>query len=238
MHSFIRLWAILFIVVLAGIPALAEEIQLKDGTKVTGKITGVKDDVFQVKTSYGEIQIPRSEIVSINFPENQPKSAATEKEIAEPPVQESLEGTHYVNRTGNFELYLPPGWKIARKQPGLLAFLSSSDETVVLTIKSEVFGGTLNSYKELVEMQLKNNFSNYKRLGESTVALDGKAGVQLEWKGKAKDDSDNTPMRNLDVLLPYEGKVMRITFLTVEVLFNDARPQMEKILASYKSLKP
>ena len=66
----------LFLVVAA---VCAEEIQLKDGTKITGRILGVNGDVFQVKTSYGEINVPRSDIISINFPENQPKPEAKEE---------------------------------------------------------------------------------------------------------------------------------------------------------------
>lgn len=53
----------------------AEEIQLKDGSKITGKITGVDGNTFQVKTAYGEIKVPRTEIVTIQFPENSTKKS-------------------------------------------------------------------------------------------------------------------------------------------------------------------
>jgi hypothetical protein len=78
---------------------VAEEIQLKDGSKITGKLTGVNGDAFQVKTAYGEIQVPRSEVVTINFPENLPAKAD-----GAPPeqVDEALEGLQYVNRTAGF----------------------------------------------------------------------------------------------------------------------------------------
>ena len=63
-----------WLLVLAGLVIVvqlgAEEIQLKDGTKVTGKIVGVSGETFQVKTAYGDINIPRSQVISITFPEN------------------------------------------------------------------------------------------------------------------------------------------------------------------------
>ena len=51
-------------------PLRAEEIQLKDGNKVTGKVIAITGDAFQIKTAYGNILVPRSEIISIGFPEN------------------------------------------------------------------------------------------------------------------------------------------------------------------------
>ena len=59
----------LLVLSLAGLPARAEEIQLKDGTKVTGKLVSINGDSFQVKTAYGDIQVPRAQILSIEFPE-------------------------------------------------------------------------------------------------------------------------------------------------------------------------
>ena len=54
------LWAWIATVALACVPVRAEEIQLKDGTKVTGKLTGITNDTFQVKTAYGDIQVAAS----------------------------------------------------------------------------------------------------------------------------------------------------------------------------------
>src|ERR1039457_5334205 len=56
----------------------AEELHLKDGTKISGTLTGVTGDTFRVKTAYGEIQVPRSQVVSITFPESQANSQSEE----------------------------------------------------------------------------------------------------------------------------------------------------------------
>ena len=42
-------------------PARAEEITLKDGTKIVGHMTGITSDKIEVETSYGKIQLNRSE---------------------------------------------------------------------------------------------------------------------------------------------------------------------------------
>jgi hypothetical protein len=118
-----RYWIFILSVCLFWAPLHAEEIQLKDGTKITGKLTAISGDTFQVKTAYGDIQVPRAEVISITFPENQPKKDSAESK-PRPPVDESLNGTSYKNRTANFQLAVPQGWssllKWARNRPRLL----------------------------------------------------------------------------------------------------------------------
>lgn len=112
----------------------AEEIQLKDGTKVTGKLVGVTGETFQVKTAYGDINIPRSEVVSITFPENAPKSAGNDSGSL-PPIDEELKGETYTNRTASFQITVPSGWKLApelRTSKDVIAALDSPDETLFL----------------------------------------------------------------------------------------------------------
>ena len=101
----------------------AEEIQLKNGTKLTGTIVRVDGSVFQVKTAYGDVRIPRSDLISISFAgDQQPDNTAKTKEP--PVVNERLAGTAYTNHTANFELGVPDGWLLApelvRNNPTLL----------------------------------------------------------------------------------------------------------------------
>jgi len=228
-----RYWAFLMLVLLAAFPVLAEEIQLKDGTKVTGKITGVKDDVFQVKTSYGEIQIPRAEIVSITFPENQPKSA--EAPMRE--VDENLEGNRYINRTAKFRLTVPEGWvllpELREIRKDVAAALASKDKSLVFMVTRETFDGSLNSFKALAEVQYSTIFGSYQKLSESDLQLDGRKGIRLVLKGTKKADS---AMKALVIILPSEGRYTRLSFITVEPLFDEALPVVEKMAMSYISL--
>src|SRR5260370_27719301 len=102
------LWAWIATGARACVPVRAEEIQLKDGTKVTGKLTGITNDTFQVKTAYGDIQGPRAQLISINFTENQPKKESdAEEPKAKSPIEESLNDTTYTTETEQCHVIMP-----------------------------------------------------------------------------------------------------------------------------------
>jgi hypothetical protein len=56
----------------------ADELHLKDGTKVIGTIVGYQGNSFRVKTSYGFALVERSSVVSITVTKSDPKPAAAE----------------------------------------------------------------------------------------------------------------------------------------------------------------
>src|SRR6266404_1584095 len=102
------------------LPAAAEEILLKDGTKIVGHMSALQADKIEVETAYGKMQLKRGDIIAINFPENGTVAPAASPAAAQDValnIDESLRGTQYVNRTGKFTLTLPPDWKIDAKQP-------------------------------------------------------------------------------------------------------------------------
>ena len=216
----------------------AEEIQLKDGTKITGKRIAITGDTFQVKTAYGDIQVPRAEVVSITFPENQAKKDSARSK-PRPPVDESLNGTTYKNRTANFQLTVPQGWVLAlelvAQSPDIVAGLKSPDEIYFVLVTPEKFSGTLSAYEGLVETQYQINFKDYKKLSENPIQMDGRAGIRLIWHGKNTGAND-APPKALIYLLPYENRMVRLTFLTVEPVFDEGLPIFEKIAASYQTL--
>jgi hypothetical protein len=55
--------------------AAAEELVLKDGTKIVGKMTAINGDKIEVETAYGKMQVNRADVVTISFPENNPGGA-------------------------------------------------------------------------------------------------------------------------------------------------------------------
>jgi hypothetical protein len=220
------------------VPARAEEIQLKDGTKITGKLIAVNGDTFQVKTAYGEIQVPRSEVLSITFPENQPKKEEASAQ-AETPVDESLQGTTYTNRTAHFQVTVPPTWKLAPelRDQDIIAALKSPDETLFVFFTAEKFEGNLSTYKVLCETQYQTQLKDYEKLSESEIHLDGKTGIRLVIQGKSAS-ANNTQLKFLVYILPYEGRMVRLTFFTLEPLFSDNLATFEAIAASYHTVTP
>src|SRR5260221_2070848 len=88
------------------LPAAAEEILLKDGTKIVGHMSSLQADKIEVETAYGKMQIKRGDIIAINFPENGASTAPgpPASKDAAPSIEESLRRTQYVNKTHNFTL--------------------------------------------------------------------------------------------------------------------------------------
>ncbi len=218
----------------------AEELHLKDGTKISGTLTGVTGDIFRVKTAYGEIQVPRSQVVSITFSESQPNPQSSQDQVT-PVVDELLQNTTYTNRTANFQLTVPQGWKLApglrAQTPEVAAALQSEDETLFFLFTPEKFAGNLTTYRILVETQYQTKFKDYEKLSESNIQLDGRTGIQLVWHAKNSQAND-MPLKAVVYILPYDGRMVRLSFLTLEGLFNEALPIFEKIAASYHSISP
>jgi hypothetical protein len=213
----------------------AEEIQLKDGSKLTGKITAIDGNTFHVKTAYGEIQVPRTEIVSIQFPENSAKKEGSGEDAASQP-DESLEGTLYSNRTAHFQVTVPAGWAISpelRKAKEIAAALKSADQAHFFLVTPEPYTGSLTTYRVLAETQYQSKFQEYQKLSESETKLDGRNGLRIVFKGKPADT--NTTLKFLVYIIPYEDRMVRLSFFTFEPLFDDAVPIFEKMAVSYHS---
>ena len=62
-------------------PARADEIKLKDGSKINGIIVGFEDNSFKVKTSYGFAVVQKDQVVSITVtdPAKQPEPDSAKK---------------------------------------------------------------------------------------------------------------------------------------------------------------
>lgn len=62
-------------------PARADEIKLKDGSKINGTIVGFEDNSFKVKTSYGFAVVQKDQVVSITVtdPAKQPEADSAKK---------------------------------------------------------------------------------------------------------------------------------------------------------------
>ncbi len=68
---------------LLAVPARADEIKLKDGTKITGTIVGFEENSFKVKTSYGFAVVQKDQVVSIVVSDT-PKKAAPSADSSAP----------------------------------------------------------------------------------------------------------------------------------------------------------
>jgi hypothetical protein len=219
--------------------ASAEEIALKDGTKIVGHMTGITADKIEVETSYGKVQLNRSDIVTISFPENSsPKPAETAAARQElPKIDEALTGTQYVNRTGRFSLALPPEWVIdadLRRVPSTLAGLCSKDKLRFAMVVQEEYPGSLESYKELSMLNARRTLSNFEELSQSTATIDGKTAMLVFYRGTLAK-TNNLPVEFVSAIISSGNNFTKITAWCVEPLFHDMQPVFEKIVNSYHS---
>ncbi|GAC1620718.1 MAG: hypothetical protein NVS9B13_11290 [Candidatus Acidiferrum sp.] len=230
---------LLFGFVLAAlVPASAEEFVLKDGTKIVGRMLAVKSDKIEVETAYGKMQIRRSDILTINFPENGGTAVSqSDPGLAKPkPVDETLTGTDYVNRTGKFTLKVPIEWKInndVRVGTSSLAGLSSRDNMRFLIVEHETFSGSIESYRGLLEVQSRRNLNDYEKLSESNVTIDGRPGLLFTSRGTSTQ-AQNLPLQFVAMIVPYEGEYVHAVAWCIEPLFNESQRTLENILLSYK----
>lgn len=218
----------------ASLPIRAEEINLKDGTKIVGHMTGMTADKIEVETSYGKVQLNRKEIVSINFPENSPPKV-TGGDLDLPKIDETLNGAQYVNRTGKFSLTLPPDWVIRedlRHSPLTLAALGSKDKSRFAIVVREEYPGSLDSYKEMVMLNARTTLSSLERLAESNATIDGKPAMLVYYRGTLKPGT--LPAEYLAVIVASGHSYTRITVWCVEPLFRDMQASFESIVNSYR----
>ena len=228
--------------------AMAEEISLKDGTKIVGHMTAVTPEKIEVETSYGKVQLKRSDILTISFPENgtsanagQPSTSGvaqgTTLQTDAAKVDEALNGLVYVNRTSKFTLTLPPDWIIApelRRSPDTLAGLTSRDKLRFLLVAKEDYPGSLESYKELKMLGASRNLSNFEELSESPATIDGKPALMIFYRGTLPKVS-NLPVEFVSAIVVSGKTYTKVTAWCVEPLFRDVQPAFEKMLNSYRS---
>jgi len=220
------------------LPAAAEEMLLKDGTKIVGHLSGLQGDKIEVETAYGKMQIKRSDIIAINFPENGANTApVSPAKDAAPSIEESLRGTQYVNKTGKFTLAVPPDWKIDPKFPRslpIVTVLSSHDNMRFLTVTQEEYNGSLESYKGLLELTYRKMFGSYEELSESPVKIDGKSALLLSFRGISAK-ADNLPVQFLVAIISSGTSYTRVATWCAEPLFHETQPMFEQIVSSYHS---
>ena len=86
----------LFALLIHAAIARADEIRLKDGTKITGTIVGFENDSFRVETSYGFALVQKDKVADINIsaakkdPESKPSTPAATVPSIRPAVSPAV----------------------------------------------------------------------------------------------------------------------------------------------------
>jgi len=239
MHRLFNLFLLCLTACLAtSLAARAEEITLKDGTKIVGRMTGITSEKIEVETSYGKVQLNRSDIVTISFPQSsgEAKADAAPAKVDLPKMDETLAGTQYVNRTGKFSLTLPPDWMLEpnlRHAASTLAAFTSKDKMRFAMVIQEEYPGSLESYKELTMLNARHTLSNFEELSESNVTIDGKSAMLVFYRGNLTK-TNNLPVEFVSAFVVSGNTYTKITAWCVEPLFHDLQPAFEKLVNSYR----
>jgi len=223
----------------SSLPARGEEIILKDGTKVVGRLTGITSEKIEVDTSYGKVQLNRSDIVTISFSQSGSDAKAPETAPANaslPKIDETLSGTQYVNRTGKFSLTLPPDWMIEpslRRTAATLASFTSKDKMRFAMVIQEDYPGSLESYKEITMLNARRTLSNFEELANSNVTIDGKSALLVFYRGTLAK-TNNLPVEFVSAIIVSGNSYTKVTAWCIEPLFHDMQPAFEKLVNSYR----
>jgi hypothetical protein len=89
---------------LVSLEAFADELKLKDGTKIVGTIVGFEDNSFKVKTGYGFADVQKDQVLFINITESGKSDARVKK--PEPTVEKTLAPAN--SESASAPVSLPP----------------------------------------------------------------------------------------------------------------------------------
>lgn len=103
-----------------------------------------------------------------------------------------------------------------------------------MIVIQEPFEGSLEAYKEAVELTAKNNMEDYQKVSESEVTIDGRQGLFIIWRGTTPD---KIPVKYLASIVPFDGGMTRIAAFTLEPLFDEAQKTFEKVMLSYETIR-
>ncbi len=96
-----RRWDFCVVALLLASPALADEIRLKDGTRITGTIVGLEDNSFKVQTSYGFALVRKDKIATIIPSEPKPEAKKNDAAPSRKPSPETSSSSSRTVRTGH-----------------------------------------------------------------------------------------------------------------------------------------
>lgn len=237
-----------------------EEILLKDGSKIVGRVVEVNGDIFEVEMSHSRIEVNRSDIVSITFPANQSGDASALTAGSSPvpaparKIEQSLKGTTYTNSQGHFTLTVPDGWRtndeLALKTPNTIGVLSSTDNASNIMMQWIKESNDPVQLAQLIDSMFKASFEGYQKLDQYPVTIDGRAGQVLMFRavisiGKvseqagtdsAADTTLKIPAKYMLTLIKADDGIEDIMCVAPETAFDKMLPAFTAITYSFRSL--
>lgn len=229
---------------------LTEQILLKDGTKLTGRLVGIDGDTFHIQTSFSKIDVSRSQVVSIVFAANSGAPPATTS-TAQKEVHQSISGGTYTNEAGHFTLTIPTGWKtddeLARRTSMAIGSLSAPDPHERILIQTTPPGAPAKETAEIVAASFKTTFEGYHETAEAPLHIDNRDAYTLTFSAiipvgnvrtqAGTDEPANTTVKivakYLLAFVPLEDQTVVIMCVAPDTIYDQADPIFRQIVSSF-----
>ena len=106
-------------------------------------------------------------------------------------MREEVQGNRYINHSYGFHLYKPPSWRViegAQKTlPTAIVAMGTGDETTLLVIAREPLKDSLETQAAASEKQLREIYTNYRRLSEQRARVAGLPAIERRYRGTVDD---------------------------------------------------
>jgi len=233
----------------------AEEVSLKDGTKIVGRVIRVDGDAFTVQTSFSTLEIPRTQILSIVFYENSLEAQSALRATLTVPrnIDQSLSGGIYTNGMAHFTLNVPDGWKLnnalARRVSAAVGAMTASDPHEMILMETVSDTNNAKEEMQIIASTLKTSFEGYEELGESPVEIDGIDAYSLSFRavipvGRVRvqagtdepaDTTVKAPIKYFVVVLPEQSQTVILMCAAPEAIYDQFEPTFRRIVSSFHS---
>src|SRR5262249_26491039 len=120
-----------------------------------------------------------------------------------------------------------------RTAPQTLAGLSSHDKMSHIMVIQEQYPGSLESYKELSQLNARHILGSFEELASQSLTIDGRPAMIVFYRGVGSKGT--FPMEFMSAIIPNGNTYTKLTAWCVEPLFHDMQPAFERVASSYRS---
>jgi TonB family protein len=232
---------------------VSEHISLKDGTKINGKLISIDGDTFHIETSFSEINVPRSQIMSITFGADADDHITKVVSLVNP-VRQTIASNTYTNETAHFTLTVPADWKtddeLAKKTTGAIGALSSTDPHERILIQTMPPGAPAKETAQLIASSLKMTFQGFQESDEAPVRIDNRDAYTLtfsaiiplgnvrtqEGTDEPADTTVKAVVKYLVAIVPMEDRTVMIMCVAPETMYAQVDPLFHQIVMSFHAV--
>ena len=160
------------------------------------------------------------------------------------PIQQSIQGTKYENKTAHFTLTVPKDWQVsdllASQVPGVVGTLMAPGGSAAIMVQRYYVPGPKVG-AEILDSRFRAGTRDYRKLAEGPLKIDGRDSYFFIYRALfpfgPPEENTFLPAKLMVVLIPDGQSVLGFLCQAPEVEFEKTKLVFDKILDSYKSNK-